>query len=147
MKTEKKPTKHTPELEHKKQRLKEASDLALVQLHDELETSKHNTETLIRNTLLIAGGLTLAYMAVRIITAKGPSEKKEKKNKRLSAEFPAREQVHLSPPAQAAVAVSAKAMPAPSRTRHLSASWQRSAHDCPGGAERPADRIPQKATE
>jgi hypothetical protein len=114
MKTEKKPTKHAPELEHKKQRLKEASDLALVQLQDELETSKHNTETLIRNTLLIAGGLTLAYMAVRIITAKGPSEKKGKKNKRLSAEFPVREQVHLSPPAQAAVAVSAKAMPAPS---------------------------------
>ena len=114
MKTEKKPTKHTPELEHKKQRLKEATDLALVQLQEELETSKHKTETLIRNTLLIAGGLTLAYMAVRIITGKGPSEKKEKKNKTRIADFPEREPVFHSPPAQAALPVTVKAMQAPS---------------------------------
>lgn len=114
MKTDKKPTKHNPELGHKKQHLKEASELALVQLHEELETSKHSAETLIRNTLLIAGGLTLAYMAVRIITAKGPSEKKEKKNKALGIDVPMREPGHLPPPALAAVPVNVRPMPAPS---------------------------------
>ena len=89
------------ELRRKKRDLKEASDLALLRLHDELETSKHKTERLVRNTVLIAGGLTLSYMVLRILTdADGPVRKK--KDRAIMEDLDIHPNtIHTAPPVQA----------------------------------------------
>ena len=99
---EKKKNSASAELLRKKRDLKEASDLALLRLHDELETSKHKTERLVRNTVLIAGGLTLSYLVVRLLTnADDPVRNKKDKAVMKDRDIHANT-IHSAPPVQAA---------------------------------------------
>ena len=100
---EKKKNSTSSELRRKKRDLKEASDLALLRLQDELETSKHKTERLVHNTVLIAGGLALSYMVVRLITdAVGPVRKKKDRAVVEDRDIYANT-IHNTPPVQAAL--------------------------------------------